>query len=190
MIKETAVILIGGKSSRMDYNDKYLLKLGNQRFIDNILNQLLGFKEIVISANEKQDVDLSYRIVIDEIKDIGPIGALYSLFKQINSETLFVVSCDTPFITDKMIDKLYKNFDKEHDAIIATANGRKHPLFAIYNKSIYKNILKQIENNNYRLMSLLNESKVKYIEFDKEADKLENINTIEQYNEKIKANEY
>ena len=75
--KSSVVILIGGKSSRMGYKDKYNLKIGQKRFIDYIIEELNSIEYIVISANKNEDLEnLNNKVIIDEIDEIGPIGGI------------------------------------------------------------------------------------------------------------------
>lgn len=70
--KSTVTILVGGKSSRMNYIDKYNLKIENLKFIDFILNEISCFESILISCNKNQNLqDFRYNYIIDKIDPIG-----------------------------------------------------------------------------------------------------------------------
>ena len=63
----------------MGYKDKYNLKIGQKRFIDYIIEELSCFDYIAISANKNQDLaSLKYKVIIDEIDEVGPIGGIYT----------------------------------------------------------------------------------------------------------------
>ena len=51
MIDKTLAILAGGKSSRMNYNNKALLLYKEKTFIENIINAGNSFSEKIIIAN-------------------------------------------------------------------------------------------------------------------------------------------
>ena len=53
-INKTLAILAGGKSSRMNYNNKALLSYKEKTFIENIIEAGKNFKKVVIVANNKE----------------------------------------------------------------------------------------------------------------------------------------
>lgn len=186
--KSSVVILIGGKSSRMGYKDKYNLKIGQKRFIDYIIEELNCFDYIVISANKNQDLaNLNNKVIIDEIDEIGPIGGIYTAMNNIDSEILFLCTCDVPNISREIVYKLYNNFDFEYDCIIPRINGRVHPLLGVYQTRIKDIVKENIKNSDYKIRNLLDRVNTKYIDFDKKYDEIfSNINTIEEFEEYCK----
>lgn len=180
--KTTAVILSGGKNSRMNYNTKAFLEIAGSTFIEKILENLNGFKEIMISCN---DLELYKKfkdrctLVSDEIKDIGPIGGLYSIFKSTDADRVFIVAADMPFVNNSIINSIC-SIDFNADALVACADGREQPLFAVYKKSILANIEKLINLKIYKMKSLLKESEISYFYID-DKKYLSNINTPEEY---------
>ena len=53
MIDKTLAILAGGKSSRMNYNNKAFLNYKDKRFIEHIIDVGKNYKEVIIVANDK-----------------------------------------------------------------------------------------------------------------------------------------
>src|SRR5699024_5513402 len=114
-----AIILAGGQSERFG-KPKAFAKIHSQMFYKRIIEVLEAtnmFNEIIISTNEILAHEFDYdNIVIDHAinKGIGPLAGIYSVMKQHTDETLFfVISVDTPMITQKAISKLYQ-FMVEH----------------------------------------------------------------------------
>lgn len=183
--KSTAIILVGGKSSRMNYIDKYNLKIGNLKFIDFILNEISCFESISISCNKNQDLqDFKYDYIIDKIDSIGPIGGMYSSMTEVSSELLFFCSCDMPYINKILIKKLYLNYNNCYDCVIPCINDNIYPLFGIYNKRIKSIIKDNIDKKDYKIKSILNKVNTKYVIFEeKYILNFANINTPKDYNE-------
>ncbi len=181
----TVVILLGGKSSRMNYVDKYTLKIGKNSFLDCILDEVSCFDNILISCNKNQDTsNFKYKYTVDEIDEIGPIGGIYSAMNNVESEILFLCSCDMPYINKEIIDILYSNYESSYDCIIPCVGEDIYPLFGIYNANL-KNIVKEnIDNKNYKIKNILDRVNTKYIEFGKEyIPYFRNINTPQEYEE-------
>ncbi|MGL5822291.1 MAG: molybdenum cofactor guanylyltransferase [Sarcina sp.] len=178
----TAVILSGGKNSRMDYKTKAFLKLHNKRFIDKILDSLIDFEEIIISCNDfnlYEEFTDRCKLIKDKDKDIGPIGGIKVALEESKSEKIFVVAADMPFVDIKTINSICA-VSGEYDVVVATLDGKLNPLFAIYNKSLLPRLYEHIDNENYRLMSLIKDSHFTCFAVD-DYKCLENINTVEEY---------
>ncbi|MCK5087392.1 MAG: molybdenum cofactor guanylyltransferase, partial [Melioribacteraceae bacterium] len=95
----TAVILAGGNSSRMGLN-KSLLKINNSSFIDRTIILLENiFDDIIIVSNSPEDYTaLGLQIFQDVYPGFGPLAGIHSGLMNSNSEKVFVVSNDLPFL--------------------------------------------------------------------------------------------
>lgn len=187
-IKKSAVILSGGKNSRMGYETKAFLKLNDRKFIDLIIESLKDYDNIIVSCNKLEDYKYLKQVTLieDEIKDIGPMGGIYSCLKKCNYNKCLFVAADMPFINKNVIDTLtYCEFNE--DALVPIVNGKIEPLVAVYDKKIVHIIEELIDNNDFKIRNLLKLINVKYIEINDNKAFI-NINTKEEY-ENIKKEE-
>lgn len=132
----TAVILAGGKSSRMG-SDKSLLKLGGKTLIENIIDTLRPYvSSIIIVTNNKEKYGFLNNIsfIPDIIKNQGPFIGLISGIKSIDTKWCFVTSCDMPLIDGNMIEYLWR---RKNGYIVSpfSINGYE-PLISLYAKDI------------------------------------------------------
>ena len=188
-IKKSAVILSGGKNSRMGYETKAFLKLKDKKFIDIIMEALKDYDDIIVSCNNLEDYEyLTPRAILveDEIKDIGPIGGIYSCLKKCKYNKCLFVAADMPFINKNLIDTL-TNEGFEEDALVPIVNGKIEPLVAVYNKRIIHIIEELINNDDFKIRNLLKLINVKYININDDKAFI-NVNTKEEY-ESIKKEE-
>lgn len=198
--KSTAILLVGGRSRRMNYQDKMNLRINDESFLERIARELLLFPNIAISANGEQMKSLNMEelqqkimgkkdeksddsqrrenlyIIEDKFPDIGPLGGIYSVMEAVESEYYFVVSCDMPFIEKEVIQELYSHLESNDKAVVAVADGRKHPLFAIYRSDVKTHLLDVINREYYKVMKFCDEIDSKYVEIDA-SEALSNINT-------------
>ncbi|WP_221892192.1 molybdopterin-guanine dinucleotide biosynthesis protein B [Cetobacterium sp. 8H] len=182
-----ALILAGGKGKRLNFCNKALLKYKNQTFLDKIVDVFSNFNNIYISLNSSQDLITDKLIRVDDnFEDIGPISGLYEGLKESTLDYVFVVPCDTPNITKEFVEYIAQFVSDEYDAfLIKDKDGFVHPLMGIYNTRVCSTIKESIENNDYKVLNILDKINVKYIDlaytiFD---DKflLANINTENDY---------
>jgi molybdopterin-guanine dinucleotide biosynthesis protein A len=166
--KATAIVLAGGKSSRMGGEDKSLLPVNGFPLIQHIIEQLEGhFDEIIIGANDTEKYSfLNKRVVPDIEKDKGPLMGIYSCLRASSNDINFITACDIPDMNIKLIKNMI-NLSVDYDIVMPVKGEEKHePLYAIYRKSLITNAERIIQNNGRRIIELLNHSKVRFVEFN------------------------
>ena len=186
-----SVILTGGKSSRMNFQNKSFLKLDNKFFIENIIANLeQKVSKIIINANN--DIDkyqyLNLEIVRDKISGYkGPLAGLHSAMYnyQNTKEDLWfaILPTDAPIINSDYID-LFKAQEKIKEmAFISKINGYVEPMFSFWSIKSFS-YLDQILNNNdgYKIMKFAEEIGFKYLNVSKKSDaEFFNVNNQEDY---------
>ena len=186
-----SVILTGGKSSRMNFQNKSFLKLDNKFFIENIIANLEPkVSKIIINANN--DIDkyqyLNLEIVRDKISGYkGPLAGLHSAMYnyQNTKEDLWfaILPTDAPIINSDYID-LFKVQDKIKEmAFISKINGSVEPMFSFWSIKSFS-YLDQILNNNdgYKIMKFAEEIGFKYLNVSKKSEaEFFNVNNQEDY---------
>lgn len=183
-MKLSTGILAGGKSSRMGQN-KALLKLNNERFIERIAKELGGFSETLISAAKKGEYeDLGLPMVYDEHSDIGPIEGIYQIIKHASEEYVFICAADMPFLKKELVSYMAEFVSSDYDVFCLMDEEHVHPLCAIYSKRVLDTIEELIAEGQYRLIQILNRVRTKYIKLEMtcfEKKLVKNINTKAEY---------
>ncbi|WP_195940411.1 molybdenum cofactor guanylyltransferase [Romboutsia sp. 1001713B170131_170501_G6] len=139
----TAIILAGGKSSRMGF-DKQFLVINEKRLILEIAKKLeKHFKEIIIVTNKKEYYkDLGYKVVEDEIKGMGPLAGISVGLKNSSSLYAYILACDMPVIDDnyikyikEMVNKDIKDKNESH-IYISLLNDKIQLFHGAYKKKL------------------------------------------------------
>ena len=187
-----ALILMGGKNSRMNGNVKGLLKIKNSTFLEKIQETLNDFSSIYLSINDKFSKEqkqnfenMGFKIIEDIYKEIGPLGGIYSSLLNCKEEYLFITACDMPFITKNSREVLCNKVDKNTDGVVFyDKNNKLYPLGAIYSKNVLPIIEEMIEKKYYKLSYLIEKSNFVKINIEKTdipLKVLSNINTLQEY---------
>lgn len=181
--KTSCVIMSGGENRRMGSHKSELL-IGNYTFMDQLLYENSHFDDVILSVNDTHIYEkYNYKMISDVVKKIGPIGGLYSVINNIKNDRFFVCTCDFPYLNEKLFRDMFEEMEQGYDGVVTCYEGKINPLLAIYKKEILNIIKKNIDNENYRLMQLLNELDIKYIEISDFIPKeFVNINNMDQYN--------
>lgn len=153
----TGIILVGGKSSRMG-EDKAFMNVRGVPVFKRILNVFEDiFDEILIITNkEGRFAGCGYPEVADIIPDRGPLGGIYTGLKYAKSDSIFVASCDLPFIHTSIVKMIIKESNM-YDIVVPDIDGMLHPLHATYSKRCMPYILERIENGSPNITGFINE---------------------------------
>ncbi|ADL08709.1 molybdenum cofactor guanylyltransferase [Thermosediminibacter oceani] len=183
----SAVILNGGKSSRISVKNKGLLEIGGMTILERILAVLDPlFEDILVISNSPGEIDYfkgRCRIFKDEVKGLGPIGGIYTGLKKMKNQAGFFVACDMPFLNAELIRDLLKS-SEGFDAVCPRCREMIEPLHAVYSKKCIGAIEALIKKKgSIRVRDLLAMVRTRYIDVDTEKIHLVffNINTREDY---------
>lgn len=186
MYKIGAVIMAGGKNSRMNGKNKAQLSFNGNSFMEILIAQLVDFNEILISVDKKERFpQIEFTPVEDIYLNCGPIGGLHAALTKCQSDYLLAVSCDMPLFQKGFADYLSSYTNTGADCIVTVSrDGRYHPLCALYRKDSYLTMEKQIVAGNYKMKDLLKQMKVITVSLEDTNfldDIVKNINTPEDY---------
>ncbi|MCM3664562.1 molybdenum cofactor guanylyltransferase [Mesobacillus subterraneus] len=162
-MKAGAIILSGGKSSRMGTN-KALLKFHEKTNIERIKDELKHvFDDIILVTNDPETYQfLNIKTVTDQYPGSGPLAGIHAGLEASDYEENFVVACDMPFVSAELASSLVKAL-KHHDAVVPVSDGRQHPLFAAYQKRVAGDAKACIEEGTLRLKHMLENLNVRYL---------------------------
>jgi molybdopterin-guanine dinucleotide biosynthesis protein A len=134
-------VLVGGKSSRFG-RPKALLKFDGVTLAEkaaSTISAALSPKQIYLAAaNEEQfagdeGLPKDLPVIFDRCKDRGAFGGLHAALKQAQSEWIFVLACDYPFVSADLLKYLAGLIDGAFEAVVPVQpDGRVQPLCAFY----------------------------------------------------------
>lgn len=162
-MKAAAIILSGGKSSRMGTN-KALLKINEQTNIERIRDKLKKhFDDIILVTNDSEAYEfLELTTTADYYPGMGPLAGLHAGLQASPCDVNVIVACDMPFVSGEFAELLAgKCYD--YDAVIPVINGKPHPLFAAFKKKAAAEAAICIEAGTLRMKHLLDRLNVLYL---------------------------
>jgi len=164
----TGIILSGGKSSRMGI-EKGLVDFRGKPLITYAIEALKPATDtLLISANNRLDEyrKYGYGIVQDEIKEIGPIGGLFSALKDSKTEKNLVLSCDMPFVSTELLEYLFRKMQQNDIVVAVHDEDRLEPLCGCYSRRVINMLGQQIAAGNYKLRDLFGKVRFKALKID------------------------
>lgn len=158
----TAIILAGGRSTRMG-TDKALLLINNKTLLENAIDICKPVcNNILISSNFSEHRNFGHKVIPDEIKNCGPMSGIYSCLKQSETEWSFVISVDAAFVKTELIELLIKN-TYNFDAVVPKHKKGQEPLIALYNKKVIPDIKKHLNSGDFKMQNLLKAINSKFL---------------------------
>ncbi|MBU3821651.1 molybdenum cofactor guanylyltransferase [Flavobacteriaceae bacterium XHP0103] len=184
MKKITAIILAGGKSSRMG-TDKGFLTLNNKWFVQHIIDAAKPLVNDFIIVSDDNEYDIfNYNRITDCIKEAGPLAGIYTGLKHTKTNYNLVLSCDIPLINSTVLNKLIDAMDDCSEVIQIESLGRTMPLIALYKKQCEHKFLELLNQGERRLQYAVNHCQFKNVVIENEkAMFTKNINTPKELNE-------
>ena len=178
----TAIVLAGGKSSRMG-SDKALLLYKNKTFLEHVVCAIKPLVDEVIIVSNNKDHQLDDCTTIpDLILNSGPIAGIYSGLKHSKTENNLVLSCDIPLVKSSILEIVIKNNDSDKEVIQLMNEQNRMPLIALYKKRLAPYFLSQLNKGQRRLMDVIRNLKTKEVFVKKEENAfLLNINTKNEF---------
>ncbi|MFC2159084.1 molybdenum cofactor guanylyltransferase [Acidobacteriota bacterium] len=175
------IILAGGGSRRMG-RDKALLPVGNETLIERLISQLNEyFAEIIISVSSDRNYTfLPYKRVQDIESGQGPMMGLYSALSHSKNEKNFVISCDIPDIGISFVERMVALADGCDIVVPLSHGGKYEPLFAVYSKSVRKEMAGLLDTGERSLLPLFNILSIRTLPIEGESW-FKNLNTFQDY---------
>lgn len=137
-------------------SDKGLVRYRDQTLIEHALHLIEPFcSEILISANSQAYEGLGYRVIYDEIGNIGPLGGIYSCIAKAKHDRLFVTACDMPEIKKEFLKSLIESSEFADVVFLILPSGKLQSLPLILNKKVQPYIKLQIDNKEYAMHSFI-----------------------------------
>ena len=187
----SAVILTGGKSSRMG-RPKALLPFAGEPLIAHVVRKLkrIFAEAVVVAAPEQELPTLPVTLVRDEVAYQGPVSGIYHGLKASTREACFVTSCDAPFLNLQLISGLVSQLS-EFDVVVPYWQERFQPLHAVYRRHVFPLLREQLNRGELRPISLYSKVRTREIQeeeirrLDPEGLSFLNMNSPEDYREAL-----
>ncbi len=193
-MRKGAIILCGGKSSRMG-QDKAMLPFGDECLLQRVVRiiaEVVPAENIVIVAGTDQALPPlaeSITIARDQIEFRGPLAGIATGLKalgQCRVDAVFAAACDTPFLVRAFVEQMFETL-ADHDAAVPVDSMRQYPLTAVYRPTVLAQIEARIAAGKLRAIDLFDDIDACRVpveslrEVDPQLKSLQNVNTEEEY---------
>lgn len=176
----TAVILAGGKGSRLGGLDKGLVKLRDKPLVEHLIKRIQPqCANIIISANRNLE---SYRqfgfpVYQDDLEDYaGPLAGILKALKECPTEWLMTIPADSPFIPNDLAVRLTKK-SKNNNVVMTHDGDRLQPTFSLIHKSLITSLEQFLQLGERKAQIWMQQQPHDIVDFSDKAKAFSNINT-------------
>ena len=134
----TAVVLCGGRGTRLGGVEKPLLKLGDKTLVEHVIDALRPqVGQIVLScACQSASYDaFELPVALDMDAQQGPLGGIAASAPLASTPWLLTVAADTPFLPRDMVKRLFAGGATSAGVVVATAGGRRQNLTMLLDRA-------------------------------------------------------
>ena len=164
----TAIILCGGKSSRMGF-DKSKYEINGKLLIEICAEKLDSvFEEVLLVTKDPDKFKGSrYKIIGDNADNYAPVLGIYRGLLEAESHFSFIIACDMPVISLNYINYLTEKLEKSSfppDGLISMNGSFIEPFYSFYSKNMLEKIKHNINIKDYKITNFINMCNVEYID--------------------------
>ncbi|MEZ4599422.1 MAG: molybdenum cofactor guanylyltransferase [Syntrophotaleaceae bacterium] len=161
----SAVILAGGKSSRMGF-DKQYLQVKNRyllRHHEEVLSR--AFAQLIVVTNTPDLYrDTSFLVVSDEIQGGGPLSGIHIGLKSAASRYVYLLACDMPNISLEYISFLQGQLKSSGmEACVTRFGNWIEPFNAFYSRDLLPSMELYLREGGKSIFQYLRSEKALYI---------------------------
>ncbi len=183
----SAIILAGGKATRMGGQNKGLVKFQQQPLITHVIKRLKPqVDEIIINANRELESyqALGYPVLQDAIPDFaGPLAGMQLGLKHARNDYVLTVPCDSPLLPEDLANRLQSALNKyDADIAITSCDGKLHPVFCLCKKSVLPSLNEYLSHGGRKVSEWQQSLHHIYVDFSDCADAFTNLNTQQDLN--------
>lgn len=187
----TGLVLSGGLGRRMSDDgrgvDKGLLPLRGQPMIRHAISRLAPqVGALLVNANGRlaDYARFGYPVVQDDPAGfVGPLAGLHAAMATAATPWIVTVPCDSPFLPNDLVARLWQALDPASSggtrpAIACTADGRRHPVFALVPRGLRAQLAAYLADGQRRVDDWYRQQQAVAVRFDNGAA-FDNLNTPE-----------
>ncbi len=183
----TAIILAGGRGSRLQGADKGLITFRDKPLITHIIDAIKPqVGKIAINANRNLEQYKSYGhdVFTDSLANFqGPLAGFFSGMQHADTDYILTLPCDGPYIPDDMTRRMSTALQENSAELAVAYDGQRlQPVHALIPVSLQKSLQTFLENGDRKIDLWYKQHKMALADFSDIADVFNNINTADDQN--------
>lgn len=181
----TAIVLAGGRATRMGGQDKGLVELAGRPMIAHVLASLAPqVDHVIINANRNLDryAAFGWPVVADEDSGfLGPLAGLAAGMKAATTPLVLTAPCDSPLLPRDLADRLRTGLLAEDADIAVPHDGeRLQPVFALAKRELLGSLAAYLAGGGRKIDRWFEQHRLAQVNFADRPETFVNVNDPEE----------
>ena len=175
----TAIVLCGGRATRLGGADKPLLAVGDKALLGHVIDRVRPQVDALLLSCAKATAvyeAFGHPVVEDRDAGQGPLGGFVSALPQVRTPWVLTTPADTPFLPDNLVASLAKVCRRTGTAVV-TAGGHRQNLAMLLDAQHAQSLDAFYEDGGRAIHRWLVANATTEVDFP--ADQFLNVNTAE-----------
>ncbi|MDR6996606.1 molybdopterin-guanine dinucleotide biosynthesis protein A [Aeromonas salmonicida] len=176
----SAVILAGGRATRMGGEDKGWVALAGRPLIDHVLERLRPqVDEVLINANRSQDRYQALATVIsDDNPDyLGPLAGMQAGLAAARHDWVLFVPCDGPALPHDLMSRFRAALTPDTELVVAHDGDWLQPVVALLHKSLLPSLTHALAEGERKIDIWFARHRMAVVSFAEQPDAFINLNS-------------
>ena len=176
----SVAILSGGKSSRMNYEDKGLIEFNGFSVLSRIIeisNKYSNDVFIITNDNLKEYEKLHpylYSDILDNYQ--GPLSGIYTALSKSKNKYVIILPSDGPFVKEDYFEK-FINYESDQHILVTKTGDRLQPVYARLDSLLKENLRAFLETGERKIDKWYASCGYEEIFFEQDEEMFININS-------------
>ncbi len=177
----TALILAGGRATRMGGVDKGLVELAGKTMTEHVIARLEPQVEhLLLNANRSlnQYAELGLAVVPDTLEDFqGPLAGMLAGLQKCTTPLLLSAPCDSPVPPLDYAERMLSALESEQaDIAVATDGIRLQPVFCLIRTQLAESLNDYLATGDRKIDLWFAQHKMARVSFEDQPEAFANIN--------------
>ena len=177
----TALVLAGGRATRMGGRDKGLIEVHGKPLAELLAEQLVDQVDaILINANRNLESyrKIGYTVISDSLADFqGPLAGMLSGLQSIDSGWLLTVPCDGPRIAADYAKRMLSRATEDgHLLAVASDGHRLQPVYALIHCDLAESLAEFLDGADRKIDRWYARHQFSAVSFTDQDDMFVNVN--------------
>ncbi len=176
----SVAVLSGGKSSRMNYEDKGLIEFNGFSVLLRIIELSNKYSnDVFIIANDNLEEYKKlhphlYSDILDNYQ--GPLSGIYTALSKSKNRYVIILPCDGPFVKEDYFKK-FINYESDQHILVAKTGDRLQPVYARLDSLLKENLRAFLETGERKIDKWYASCGYEEIFFEQDEEMFININS-------------
>lgn len=181
----TALILAGGRATRMGGIDKGLAQLAGKSMVEHVLERLAPqVDHVLLNANRnlEQYGSLGPVVVEDSLEDFqGPLAGMLSGLHHCSTPLMITAPCDSPLPPLDYVSRMLTALENDNaELAVATDGKRLQPVFCLMRAELAPSMQAFLEAGDRKIDLWFSQHQMVSVSFEDQPQAFANINSPEE----------